>query len=221
MRALVLGLACALAACASGPQRGDFPRIPLTANPSKVVTAELGFARMAKDEGQWTAFRRTMADGALIFGRTGAIPARDFLRGMEDPPVAVDWEPYRVWSSCDGSLAVTNGALTTPEGESGEFVAMWRRQSDGEYRWVFDAGWQTDAPPQEPAFIQTEVADCDAPPAAKLGGSGNSISSDATLTYDFELRGEAGARERTISVTLLRGGAPVTVYDRIIPSGAE
>ena len=195
------------------------PRIPLAANPSKVVTAELAFARLAKDKGQWTAFRETMAEGALIFGRTGAVPAQDFLRGREDPAAAVDWEPHRVWASCDGSLAVTNGGFTTPEGGSGEFVTMWQRQRDGEYRWVFDAGWETAAPLPEPAIIRSEVADCDAPADARLGGSGQATARDATLTYAFELRGEGDARERHIRVTLLRDGAPATVYDRTIPFG--
>ena len=58
-----LALTAALAACASGPERP----LRLSADPSAVVSAELAFARLAQEKGQWTAFRETASDAAIMF----------------------------------------------------------------------------------------------------------------------------------------------------------
>ena len=62
--ALLLGLL--VASCASqGPKdRGPRSFGKPVANPSAVVAAELRFARLAQEKGQWTAFRETAAEDA-------------------------------------------------------------------------------------------------------------------------------------------------------------
>ena len=44
---------------------------PYAAQPSQVVARELEFARAAREDGQWTAFRAFAADDALLHGRNG------------------------------------------------------------------------------------------------------------------------------------------------------
>lgn len=163
MRLAIALLALALTACSTGPNPRDrYARmLKPTANPSKVVAAELGFARMAQDEGQWTAFREYAADDGVMFVPEPVI-ARDWLKGRADPAQAVRWQPHHVWSSCDGSLAVTRGAWQRPDGSNGYFTTVWQRRRDGEYRWTLDQGDSLETPLEAPEFVRTDVADCPA-----------------------------------------------------------
>jgi hypothetical protein len=163
VRLAIALLALALTACSTGPNPRDrYARmLKPTANPSKVVAAELGFARMAQDEGQWTAFREYAADDGVMFVPEPVI-ARDWLKGRADPAQAVRWQPHHVWSSCDGSLAVTRGAWQRPDGSNGYFTTVWQRRRDGEYRWTLDQGDSLETPLEAPEFVRTDVADCPA-----------------------------------------------------------
>ncbi|MEH6724031.1 MAG: hypothetical protein V7686_10965, partial [Qipengyuania sp.] len=163
MRLAMALLALALTACSTGPNPRDrYARmLKPTANPSKVVAAELGFARMAQDEGQWTAFREYSADDGVMFVPE-PVMARDWLRGRADPAQAVRWQPHHVWSSCDGSLAVTRGAWQRPDGSNSYFTTVWQRRRDGEYRWTLDQGDSLEIPLEAPEFVRTDVADCPA-----------------------------------------------------------
>ena len=142
-----------LAACTMGPdyknmpgygqgsgERIDGSRLGGYANPSEVAATDIAFSRAARDDGQWTAFRRFAADGAVIHGRNGPIDADPWLAAQDDPPAPVQWTPTAVWSSCDGSVAVTQGKFAEPEGQWGYYVTVWERQRDGRYRWVYDMG---------------------------------------------------------------------------------
>jgi hypothetical protein len=61
-----LAISFALTACAAGPNaRG--PGLRPAANPSDVISAELAFARLAQEKGQWTAFRQTATSDAVMF----------------------------------------------------------------------------------------------------------------------------------------------------------
>src|SRR3546814_5917844 len=83
-----------LAGCASPSGRGDLYDRPLAANPSAFIAAELAFARLAQDKGQWTAFRETAAADAVMF-MPQRVLARDWLKGRADPAQAVTWQPDR------------------------------------------------------------------------------------------------------------------------------
>ena len=130
----------------------------LSANPSAVIAAELAFARLALDKGQWTAFRATATDDAIMFAPR-MVRAKDWLKGRADPAVSVKWQPHQVWSSCDGSLAITQGAWQRP-GSVGYFTTVWQRQRDGGYKWVFDHGDTLAEAQAAPEMISAKVADC-------------------------------------------------------------
>ena len=132
-----------------------------TANPGGVIAAEIGFAALAQEKGQWTAFRATAAKGAKMFTPQPVLVGT-FLNGRQDPPVAVKWQPHMVWSSCDGSIAVTRGAWQRPD-SVGYFITVWQRQKDGGYKWVLDQGDALTQPLAEPDAIEGVVADCSAP----------------------------------------------------------
>ncbi|ASP31452.1 hypothetical protein CHH26_15335 [Qipengyuania flava] len=163
MRLAVVLAALALSACAagSGPRDRYARMLTPTANPSKVVAAELGFARAAREDGQWTAFRELARDEAVMFVPE-PVAARDWLANRADPSEAVRWQPHHVWSSCDGSLAVTRGAWQSADGSQGYFTNVWQRDSDGDYRWTLNQGEALDTPVEAPEFVRTDVAECPA-----------------------------------------------------------
>ncbi len=129
---------------------------PGEAQPSKIVATEIAFARAARDDGQWTAFRDFAAPGAVIHGVNGPIEAERWLAAQDDPEQAVQWAPRSVWISCDSFLAVSLGRFREPGGQVGSFVTVWQRQRDGTYRWFYDAGAVDDP---QPAKVTTPAAD--------------------------------------------------------------
>ena len=117
MRLAIALLALALTACSTGPNPRDrYARmLKPTANPSKVVAAELGFARMAQDEGQWTAFRATADDDAVMFVPQ-QVSAKAWLKGRADPPASVKWSPSVVYVSCNPATQMRDLVLFTEAG---------------------------------------------------------------------------------------------------------
>ena len=177
----------------------------LVADPSKVVAAELAFARLAQEKGQWTAFAQTSTDKAVMFVPQPVL-AHQWLKGRANPAVAVKWQPHQVWLSCDGSLAVTKGPWQRPQGV-GYFTTVWQRQRDGQYKWVMDQGDGLEQALPEPEMIGGKVASCERRPEAfgrrglsshaamasvtptACSGdscSGGGTSADGTLTYRYE-----------------------------------
>ncbi|HEY6816859.1 MAG TPA: hypothetical protein VI168_15080 [Croceibacterium sp.] len=220
--ALALSLLGAAAQGQGGPQgfaldgsdRGrerDFRR----ADTAQVVAAELAFARAAQEKGQWTAFAEYATEDAVMFVPE-AVNAQAWLKGRADPPQAVRWQPHQVWSSCDGSLAVTKGAWQRPDGTVGYFTTVWQRQEKKKlgYRWVLDQGDVLAAPLAAPEMIQGSVADCPrdrSSPisetelaaweleavAAGAAEAGTGISADRTLAYRYSVA-PSGARETAV-----------------------
>lgn len=217
-----LTLTALLAACASGP-----PRTPLKvidralasagttglAQPGRIVAAESGFARAARETGQWTAFSERAAPGAIMHLPGGPVPAADWLRGRRDPAAAMRWAPRDVWMSCDSTLAVSHGRFKDGAGLVGNYVTAWQKQPDGDYRWAYHAS-ATDqpqplaAPTAAPGedeivvlameLIKGHVADCPAPPgdpAAQVNPVpvAQAAARDGTLRWYAQQR-EDGAR---------------------------
>lgn len=216
---LVLLGALALTACASprpnGPPVAVINRVlagaPGAAQPSTIVAAEIAFARAAREQGQWTAFRQFAAPGALLHGQNGPFPIEPWLATQTDPPEAVQWEPRAVVISCDGALAVSQGRSRTPDGKVGNFLTVWERQPGGEYRYIFDAGGpDVPQPPPRPKIedgnivvtsidaVQGMVASCPRsgapippPPAIPVGEDDKTdarLSRDGTLRWRWEHR---------------------------------
>lgn len=210
----------ALTACAGG-QRAPGPppavikralaNAPGAAQPSTIVKAELAFSRAARERGQWTAFRMFAAPGALLHGKDGPFLIEPWLAAQTDPTQAVQWEPRAVAVSCDGALAVSQGRITTPDGKVGNFITVWERQDNGEYRYVFDVGGLDvpQPPPRKPVpdgnIVVTAidsvlglVASCPRgggaippPPAIPMGEDGKAdarLSRDGTLRWRWEHR---------------------------------
>lgn len=217
--------ALALTACAGGggppkPSKRVVAQIdralanaPGAAQPSTIVKTELAFSRAARERGQWTAFRMFAAPGALLHGKDGPFLVEPWLATQTDPPAAVQWEARAVAMSCDGALAVSQGRYRDPDGMVGNFVTVWERQPDGEYRYVFDVGGDDvpQPPPRKPVeegnivvtaidSVQAYIGSCPRggsapppPPAIPVGEEGKAdarLSRDGTLRWRWEHRAD-------------------------------
>lgn len=254
-RLLVAAALCAgLAACAGGggppkPTKRQVAIIdralataPGAAQPSTIVAAEIAFARDAQELGQWTAFAKYAAPGALLHGPGGPFPIAPWLATRKDPPQAVTWKARTVVMSCDGAVAVSQGRLRGPDGTVGNFVTVWERQPDGAYRYVFDVGGPDVPQPPPPAKVEAQpgdivVTEIDAtqglvatcprpgapvppPPAIPLGEDGKTdarLSRDGTLRWRWEHRADG---TRYIAADYFQQGRWLTgIEQSLVPTG--
>ncbi|MCX7285789.1 MAG: hypothetical protein NTX28_17410 [Novosphingobium sp.] len=131
------------------------------ANPSALIAADIALARLAREQGQWTAFRETAADTAEMFnGRR--IAARDLLKDRKDPAEPARWAARAAWIACDGSAGLTIGGVTYADGGNGEYLTVWERQVKGKtpWKWVLDDGARLPRALPEVDWVQGTVADC-------------------------------------------------------------
>lgn len=160
-RLAAAALLLALSACASGPQRGDRTArgFNAIANPSAIVATELRFASTARREGQWSAYRDFMADGALLF-IPRLVGAETWLDNRPDPGAVIDWQPHHIYIGCDGALAASVGAWQGDDMTHGAYLTVWQRQLDGSYRWLLDYDWPRELRLGEPEFVTTDIIGC-------------------------------------------------------------
>jgi hypothetical protein len=185
-----------------------------TAAPS-AIDAERAFAADAQKLGQWTAFRKYATDDALMF-----IPqptnAQAFLKDRKDPPTSVFWWPGRSYVSCDGNTAVNTGPWVRGWGKAvGYFTTVWQRQTDGNWKWVYDGGDALATARAEGGDIRPVIASCAPRPpivssAIPFGpGSSRGQSSDGTLAWGWIVRPDGS---RTFVAELWNGKN----YDKVI-----
>lgn len=211
-----------LTGCAGGTGGGlpgargqDRPQLPPAAQPTSVIATELAFARAAREEGQWTAYRRFAAPGAQVQWNGASDRAESWLARRANPPAADRWVPRQAWSSCDGSAVIVVGTSTDSAGNWSRFTRVWERQEGGGFRWAYTLTlpdtelarvWQDSERERAEAvaagedailveagnFIRAKVADC-SPPSAPLsaataaasGTGGSGLSRDRTLRWEW------------------------------------
>ena len=201
-----------LAGCAQGP---DPRKRPLAANPSAYIAAEIAFARLAQEKGQWTAFRETSAPDAVMFVPQ-RVKARDWLKSQANPAEAVKWQPHAVYVSCDGNSGATTGAWQKGGG-NGYFTTVWLRDPiSGKINWVLDHGDGLATPRAAPDFIESKQAKCGSRPAVPIeaGDEGDDmavgLSPDQTLSWTSTVHPD---QSRHLVIRLWDGKTMATVID--------
>ncbi len=214
MRRLLVG-AIALAMIAGGVAAARERDRPLAANPSGFIAAEIAFARLAQEKGQWTAFRETSASEAVMFVPQ-RVKARDWLKSQKDPAEAVKWQPHAVYVSCDGNVGVTTGAWQKGPA-NGYFTTVWLRDpKKGKMAWILDHGDALATPREAPDFIASKQAKCGSRPGVAIEGGTEGedrvvgLSPDQTLSWTSVVQPD-GARR--VTVRLWDGTAMEPVID--------
>lgn len=162
MRSLVLTAFLVLASCSSLPERG--PRLPknMTASPSALVAEEMAFGRVAKEQGQATAYREYGARDATVFAPNPQMLG-DWLKTANFSGSASVTQVHQVIMACDGKTGVTTGSYKNGA-ENGYFTSVWQKAEkvDGSGKW-FIALRHARAlanPRPQPEFVGTRTASC-------------------------------------------------------------
>ena len=111
----------------------------------QVFAAERAFAKSMADRDA-SAFATHVSDEAIFFNGAGVLRGKKevlatwsrFFKGKTAP---FSWEPDRVEALQSGTLALSTGLVRDPDGKViGRFNSIWRRESRGVWRIVFDKG---------------------------------------------------------------------------------
>lgn len=165
---LAVPLAFAIAACATRER-------PAEVTPAPVIAAERAFAADGAARGWVAAFRRAAAGDAITLSPDPVNAQENLARIEGDGSTTLDWRPAYAGIASSGDFGFTTGPfqIRGRDGIVGHYFTVWRRQPDGGWKWIFDAG--TDVQDPGPAV----AADADIPtlPVAME----NSGSADAAI----------------------------------------
>ena len=112
---------------------------------AQVRAAETAFAKSMADRNH-AAFVSYLSDEALFFSRAGVLRGKEAVAAgwkpyYEGPKAPFSWAPEQVEVIDSGTLALSSGPVRDPEGKQiGVFSSIWRLESDGRWRVLFDKG---------------------------------------------------------------------------------
>ena len=139
-------LLCALAGApltAAGPVMASGDPAELAA---QVRAAEAAFAR-SMAERDHAAFVAHLGEEAVFFSPRGVLRGKAAVAAgwkpyYEGPDAPFSWQPESVEVLDSGTLAHSSGPVFAPDGRRiATFNSIWRRESDGRWRIVFDKGY--------------------------------------------------------------------------------
>lgn len=117
---------------------------------AEILKTEVCFQQMATDSGVAVAFERFASPDAVINRNDLLLVGIDaivtYMKNSKVTSVKLLWTPDFVDASDDGTLGYTYGRYTfsaiDPEGKpissTGIFHTVWRRQPNGEWKYVWD-----------------------------------------------------------------------------------
>ena len=142
---IALALALTIVSAEAKTKPLDIPPHQLADPRGQVFAAESSFAATmaARD---LKAFRSYVAPDAIFFGGRGvlrgnAAVVEGWKRFFESTKAPFSWRPEVVEVLDSGKLAHSSGSVMDPDGKLiGMFNSVWRLESDGRWRVVFDKG---------------------------------------------------------------------------------
>lgn len=115
--------------------------------PAPIVAAERAFAADGYALGVKKSFLAHMADDAVLMTPNPASARETFLSSPDDSPDAprLEWWPTWAGISASGDLGFTTGPYSVGGKRRGHYFTVWKKQADGQWKWVFDGGVGSDA----------------------------------------------------------------------------
>lgn len=121
---------------------------------SDMIATDKAFSQMSVAKGAHAAFLAYMADDVRLFQGdhppiTGKAAVADFYaKEPETPDERLEWTPIEADASPDGVLGFTRGTwIYTAKAADGSevkvtgyYVTEWKKQADGQYKFVLDIG---------------------------------------------------------------------------------
>lgn len=143
--ATLLGTAAVVAGCANAPEILPSTKDSNMVSARKVRDAEASFAR-TMERRDFEGFKKFLAADAIFFSGPEPLRGKEAVaaywkRWFDTPAAPFTWEPRDVEVIDNNTLGMSKGPVFGPDGRPiGSFHSIWRRDPDGEWRIVFDAG---------------------------------------------------------------------------------
>lgn len=122
----------------------------LQADYDAVVASERAFAKLAGEKGIPYAFHQYIADDGIMFTpdpvKAKAQLAQDAAKPLPEGAPVLRWWPVHADVARSGDLGWTTGPWVMTRGDQnryGHFVTVWKKQPDGNWRWLIDYGIST------------------------------------------------------------------------------
>ncbi|MBI4877875.1 MAG: hypothetical protein HY822_24860 [Acidobacteria bacterium] len=115
------------------------------ADPAPLIEAERAFARASVENGIMVAFLEHLAEKAIVF-RPQPVDGRKFYAEKGPSDNVLSWGPAFAEIAASGDFGYTGGPweLRLKPGEEpktfGHYLSVWKKQADGKWRAVADAG---------------------------------------------------------------------------------
>lgn len=143
---------------------------------AKLVETEKSFARAAVEKGTRDAFLEFLADDGTVF-QPSAANGKEFWQARPASPSILSWTPTFADISSNGILGYTTGDWEyRPKGKAdapaafGQYMTIWRKQPDGNFKVVLDLGVSHNKPASVEANWKSSSDDgnqsADQPPAS-------------------------------------------------------
>ncbi len=115
----------------------------------EIVAAERTFAADGYASGVKLSFLKWSAPDAVMLS-PGPVNAHQTLARAPDQPAdyagpRLIWWPLYAGAAISGDLGFTTGPYAYDDDRRGYYFTVWRREADGGWKWVFDAGVGADA----------------------------------------------------------------------------
>jgi len=143
MKMLIFIFCVLMTACSSSNQQAD---------PQVLVDTDIAFSALCEAKGMKAAFLH-YADQDVIklqekrFPIWGIDEMRIAFNKFDDQVFTITWKPLKAEIAGSGDLGYTvgNWKLVTAEGQVkyGNYVSIWKKQANGDWRYVLDAGTDT------------------------------------------------------------------------------
>ena len=159
--------------------------------------AEWNFARQSVMFGRNAAFVYNLADSSVMFTDRWVKNSLQLWKERKAEPVVLKWEPEFMDIAASGDFGISTGPWELQEFRpntkplsTGYFLTVWKKQSDGEWKVILDAGTLTPALKDVPhKFIFPPGADRDIENAPRIdtAQSGRELTErDKQLAEEWE-----------------------------------
>jgi ketosteroid isomerase-like protein len=119
---------------------------------NEIMQIDRAFNDMAQTEGVAVAFEHYSADSVILFRNaiTPIVGKGDLIVSFVNfpPEASLIWKPYFADMAASGDLGYTLGSYVltvvdsvgSEKSAEGNYVTIWKKQPNGDWKFVFDAG---------------------------------------------------------------------------------
>lgn len=121
------------------------PTLAATPSPAEIEKAERAFAADGLALGVRDSFLKHMADDAIVF-RPGPVNAKAlYEKRPSSKTLKLEWWPQKVVIARSGDLGLSVGPSQINGKRGGYYATIWRKDPDGQWKWIYDGGAEADA----------------------------------------------------------------------------